>query len=117
MNFYVGNMFLVFSTMDLVWVLHISFIMFFLSIPVWPIKYLRYGVFAPVLLSTGWIIFDGCPLTRIQRDLNDEYFSKVLLQYLKPTITKEETARASYYILILVTTIGMIRLCPSVFSR
>lgn len=97
--------------MDPVWILHLSFIVFFLSIPIWPIKYLRYGVFAPLALATGWILFDGCPLTKIQRDLNDEYFSKVLLQYFIPDISKEATARATYYILILVVTIGMIRLC------
>ena len=34
----------------------------------------------PLTLSTIWIIFKGCPLTQIQEDLNDEYFSKVLLQ-------------------------------------
>lgn len=97
--------------MDLVWLLHLTFILFFLSIPFWPLRVLRFGVFMPLVLSTIWILFDGCPLTQIQRDLNDEYFSKVLLRYLFPNITNESAARASYYILILVVTVGMIRLC------
>ena len=98
--------------MDLLYILHVIFIVFFLSIPFWKLKYLKYGVYAPIILASIWIIFDGCPLTRIQEDLNDEYFSKVLLQNFIPNITKESTARASYYILLLVTVIGFIRLCP-----
>ena len=98
--------------MDLLYILHVTFIVFFLSIPFWKLKYLKYGVYAPIILASIWIIFDGCPLTRIQEDLNDEYFSKVLLQNFIPNITRESTARASYYILLLVTIIGFIRLCP-----
>lgn len=100
--------------MDLLYILHVSFIIFFMSIPFWKLKYLRYGIYAPIILATIWIIFDGCPLTKIQEDLNDEYFSKVLLQHFIPNISKESTARASYYILLLVTLIGCIRLCPNI---
>jgi hypothetical protein len=74
-------------------------------------------VFAPLELATVWIIFEGCPLTKIQEDLNDEYFSKVLLQNFIPNITRETSARFSYYILLLVTVVGMIRLCPSLFPK
>lgn len=96
---------------DILFWLHLLFLIFFLSIPFWPIRYLRWGVYFPVILATIWIIFDGCPLTRIQYNLNDEYFSRILLQYINPNITKEATARFSYYILLVVTIIGMNRLC------
>lgn len=99
--------------MDALYILHLTFIVFFLSIPFWKLKYLKYGVFMPLTLSTIWIIFKGCPLTQIQEDLNDEYFSKVLLQYFVPDITRETTARFSYYILLVVTVVSMLRLCPS----
>jgi hypothetical protein len=49
--------------MDYVFILHLVFILFFLSIPFWKLKYLRYGIYAPILLASIWIIFDGCPLT------------------------------------------------------
>jgi hypothetical protein len=98
--------------MDIVFLLHLLFIIFFLSIPFWKIKYLRYGVYAPITLATIWIIFNGCPLTQIQRDLNDEYFSRVLLKIFYPDISDETTVRISYYILLIVTLIGFIRLCP-----
>lgn len=103
--------------MDTLFILHLTFIIFFLSIPFWSLKYLKYGVFMPLLLETIWIIFKGCPLTKIQEDLNDEYFSKVLLQNFIPDITNETTARFSNYILLLVTVIGMIRLCPSLLIK
>ena len=103
--------------MDLLYILHVTFIVFFLSIPFWKLKYLKYGVYAPIILASIWIIFDGCPLTRIQEDLNDEYFSKVLLQNFIPNITKETTARFSYFILLFVTVIGMLRLCPSLLIK
>jgi hypothetical protein len=96
--------------------LHLIFIIFFLSVPFWPIKYLRYGVFTPIILATIWIIFNGCPLTYIQRDLNDEYFSRILLRYFIPNISNEATVRFSYYILICVTVLGFIRLCPKMFK-
>lgn len=104
--------------MDAIFTLHIIFILFFLSIPFWNLKYLRYGIYAPILLSTIWIIFDGCPLTKIQKDLNDEYFSRVLLRVFYPDISNEKTLRISYYILLLVTIIAYIRLCPknSIFN-
>jgi hypothetical protein len=93
--------------------LHLFFIIFFLSIPFWKIKYLRYGVYAPITLATIWIIFNGCPLTLIQKDLNDEYFSRVLLKVFYSNISDQTTVRISYYILLLVTMIGFIRLCPN----
>lgn len=103
--------------MDALFLLHLTFILFFLSVPFWPIKYLRYGVFTPLALATVWIVFDGCPLTFIQRDLNDEYFSRVLLKFFIPDITNETTSRFSYYILIFVTVVGFVRLCPNVILK
>jgi hypothetical protein len=98
--------------MDAIFILHLIFILFFLSIPFWNITYLRYGIFAPILLASIWIIFNGCPLTQIQKDLNDEYFSRVLLRIFYPDISNETTVRISYYILLLVTIISYVRLCP-----
>lgn len=97
---------------DQLFILHFIFVIFFLSIPFWPLKYLKYGVFTPLILATIWIIFLGCPLTKFQKLLNDEYFAQILLKPIFPNISKENTTRATHYILILVTVIGMVRLCP-----
>lgn len=95
--------------------LHLSFVIFFLSIPFWPLKYLKYGAFAPLILSTIWIIFLGCPLTRFQPYLNDEYFAQILLKPFFPNISKENTTRVTHYILILITVVCMVRLCPKLY--
>ena len=102
---------------DSLFILHLVFVIFFLSIPFWPIQYLIYGVFAPIILATIWVILDGCPLTKIQQGLNDEYFAQILLKPFRPNITKEQTTRFSYYILLLVTVISMIRLCPKIWAN
>lgn len=98
--------------MDVLYALHLTFVIFFLSIPFWSKKYLIYGLYAPILLATIWIIFDGCPLTKIQYNLNDEYFSRVLLEKFIPNVSKESASRFSYYILLCVTLISAIRICP-----
>lgn len=95
---------------DFLFWFHLSFVVFFLSIPFWPRPYLRYGVYAPLLLATIWILFEGCPLTNIDVRLNDEYFSQILLQPFIPDISKEATARFTYYILLVVTVVSMKRL-------
>jgi hypothetical protein len=97
--------------MDILFLVHLIIIIFVLSIPFWSINYLRYGVYIPLILSITWILFDGCPITLVQKDLNDEYFSRVFLRYIKPNITNQETARISYFILLVITYIGMYRLC------
>ena len=34
----------------------------------------------PLVLIINWFIFDGCPLTRIDINLDDKIFSQVLLE-------------------------------------
>lgn len=98
--------------LDQLFILHLTFVIFFLSIPFWPLKYLKYGVFAPFILETIWIIFKGCPLTKIQSFLNDEYFAQILLKPFFKDISKEQTTRFTHYLLLFITIISMIRICP-----
>lgn len=99
--------------MDILFWVHLLFILFVISIPFWKISYLRYGVYVPILLATIWIIYSGCPLTKMQQGISDDYFSRVLLQYIIPDISKEATTRFTYYVLLVVTWIGLYRLCRS----
>ena len=98
---------------DQLYIFHLAFVIFFLSIPFWPLRALRYGAYLPLILATIWIIFNGCPLTRFQKGLNDEYFSQALLKPFFPDITPTQTARATYYILIVVAYVAMWRLCTT----
>jgi hypothetical protein len=99
--------------MDLLSILHFIFILFVLSIPTWPIKYLKYGVYTPIILATIWIIFNGCPITHVQHEnqtISDKYFSKVLLKHIYPGISDETTLRIVHYVLLLVTVLGFYRI-------
>lgn len=97
--------------MDSLFWFHLVFVIVIVSIPFWSLSWLRYGIYIPLLLSTGWIIFDGCPLTRFDRALNDELFSQVLLKPFFPNIDKLQTTRVTHFILLVATFIGFMRLC------
>jgi len=103
--------------MDPVFALHLTFVIFFLSIPFWPQRYLIYGALAPITLATVWQVFRGCPLTHIQTNLNDEYFSSILIKPFIPNVTNEEVSRLTYWILLVVATIAFFRLCPQLWEK
>ena len=96
--------------MNIVYWLHLSFLIFFLTIPIWKVKYLKYLAYVPLILATIWIICGGCPLTHIQKDLNDELFSQALLKPIFPNITEMEVLRGSYFILILISVISFYKI-------
>ena len=81
--------------------LHLLFIIFFVTLPLYPIRYMYLIRWFPLLLIINWFIFDGCPLTRIDINLDDKIFSQVLLE---PAI-KLKRSRAeilTYIILFMV---------------
>ncbi len=98
--------------MDILFFIHgwLSFTL--LTIPSWPIQYLRYGVYIPLCISLIWIICDGCPLTHIQTNLTTNHFTKELLNPIFPNITTEYTDHINTFLLVLITVVGCIRLHP-----
>lgn len=97
--------------MDYIFWFHLLFVIIIISIPFWSIGWLKWGIWIPIGLSTGWIIFDGCPLTKFHRFLNDELFSQILLKPFFPQITKLQTTRITHFILLVATFISFKRLC------
>lgn len=89
---------------------HLAFLFFIVSIPFWPKKYLKYGVYIPLILTSIWVLFDGCPLTRFHYGLNDEVFAQVLMKPIFPDIDKVQTTRITYWILILITVVSFLKL-------
>ena len=63
--------------MDALFILHILLTTTLLSIPFWSVKYLQYGVYIPLIISIIWLLFNGCPLTKIQ-NIESESFVKEL---------------------------------------
>ena len=96
--------------MDFLYWFHLAIIIWFFSIPAWPLEYLEYGVYLPLALSAVWLIFDGCPLSRMQTGLQDGDFIYSIIKPVIPNITKEQTTRLCNFGLLLITVISMLRL-------
>jgi hypothetical protein len=97
-------------TMDLLYVLHLLIFLFICSIPFWNIKYLKVGVYIPIILVITWIIFNGCPLTKVQKNLHGDSFTKNLYKYIMPSITSNQANDVNTFTLLLITVIGFNRL-------
>lgn len=65
--------------MDLNSIIHIIFIVFFCSLPLFPDRYMYIIRWFPLILIGVWIIFEGCPLTIIDKNLTDKTFIQVLI--------------------------------------
>ena len=96
--------------MDVLYIIHLILTLLLFTIPFWPLNYLKYGVYIPLIISTIWVIFNGCPLTQIQTNLDSDNFTQEIFQYFIPDISSTFTEHINTFILILVTVIGFNRL-------
>ena len=80
--------------------LHFIFIVFFISLPFYPPKYMCIVRWIPLLLIINWFVFNGCPFTNIDKDLDDQIFSQVLV---KPFIELDRNrAEILTYIILFI---------------
>ena len=105
-NIYIYNA----QSMDLIYALHVLIFLFICSIPFWNVKYLKVGVYIPLILATIWIVFNGCPLTKVQKNLNGDDFTMSLYKHIMPNITSDQVNHANTFTLVLITVIGLNRL-------
>lgn len=96
--------------MDLLYALHLLIFLFICSIPFWNVKYLKVGVYIPIILVIIWIIFNGCPLTKVQKNLHGDSFTQNLYRYIMPSITSNQTNNVNTFTLLLITVVGLNRL-------
>ena len=96
--------------MDLLYALHLLIFLFICSIPFWNVKYLKVGVYIPIILVIIWIIFNGCPLTKVQTNLHGDSFTQNLYKHIMPSITSNQTNNVNTFTLLLITVIGLNRL-------
>lgn len=93
--------------MDILYAVHLLILLVMISIPLWPPPYLNYGVYLPVILSATWVIFNGCPLTAIQSNIEGENFTREIYSYIIPNISEKRADYITTFILILITTLCM----------
>lgn len=90
--------------------LHFLIFGFIVSIPFWPIAYLRYGVYVPIVISIIWVTFNGCPLTKVQTNLSSNSFTTEVYKYCMPNISIKDAKHINTFALLLITIIGFHRL-------
>lgn len=96
--------------MDLLYAIHLCIVGLVLTIPIQPIRFLRYSVYVPLALSIVWIVFQGCPISKNQPDLNGDSFTTDIYSKIIPNITVQTAEHINTFALILITTVGFYRL-------
>ena len=98
--------------MNWLYITHILVTVMILSIAFWPCRYLRHGVYLPLLISASWLLFDGCPLTIVsQSDTVRKTFTRDLLEHLFDIkLTEIQVGHLLTFLYLLVTVIGFHRL-------
>lgn len=97
--------------MDLNSIVHMLFIIFFVLLPLYPAKYMYILRWIPLALLINWFIFEGCPLTMIDKNLNDEGFIEAIV---KPFIT---LSRKRIEILTYIFLFVIFLLCDRKYYR
>jgi len=96
--------------MDLLFFLHLLLSLSIFTIPFWPIRYLKYGVFIPLFISATWILFDGCLLSKLHR-IDSSSFTQNILRFFIPKASSRLSEHLNTFILLLITIISLYRLC------
>jgi hypothetical protein len=95
--------------MEVLILIHILFTISLFTIPFWPIEFLKYGIYIPLLVSIIWLICDGCPLSKLHGTETNSY-SQDLLKKLNPNVSEKFADNLNTFILIAITLIAFIRL-------
>jgi hypothetical protein len=95
--------------MDILFWVHVFLTLSLITIPFWPIKYLEYGVYIPLLLSIIWIIFNGCPFSILHK-VDSSSFSQDILRFFIPKASDKLTEHVNTFLLIFITFSGFYRL-------
>jgi len=91
-------------------VLHLILNLLVLSIPFWPREWLKFGIWIPFALAVTWLLFDGCPLSHAQEDLQGQAFTHELLQRVWPSLTESRFDQLSTVVLVGITLAAGLRL-------
>jgi len=97
--------------MDIVLLFHLLLIATFYSIPFWPYEYLQYGIYIPLIITIIWIIFGGCPLSKMHSISNkDGEFSIDILRIFYPNADSNLARNINAFSLVLITLISVNKL-------
>tara|TARA_B100001094_G_C18190290_1_gene806692 strand:+ start:1004 stop:1306 length:303 start_codon:yes stop_codon:yes gene_type:complete len=84
-------------------ILHLIIVVLFLSLPLFPSKYMYYLRWIPFILILIWFIFDGCPLTNIDKTLNNQGFIYVIVNpFIKLSNTRIDVLTYLFLFIIFI---------------
>ena len=95
--------------MDFWYFVHILILVCILSIPLWPLNYLKYGVYIPLFITTLWLLFGGCPLTTLHENSSNSFIHHLFNKYISH-VSVNFVDNLSTFLLIFITVIGFVRL-------
>lgn len=84
--------------------LHVLVLLTIISVPLWPIKYLQYGVYIPLIITFTWFAFGACPLTDADPEL--DHFTHHLASNFIDGVSVETVDNALIFTMVLVTFLG-----------
>lgn len=91
--------------------IHLFIVAVIFSIPLWPLRLLKYGVFIPSALALVWLVFNGCPISFAQPELEGKSeFTYDVFKRVVPGITKQQTDHFLTAYLIIATLVSSMRL-------
>jgi hypothetical protein len=97
-----------------IFVLHIILILFLLSFPAWPIKYVHYGIYIPFAISAVWLLFGSCPITHLHEGSDSsETMTHRIYKMVWPDITQSTTSHINVFGLLGITLLGHYRIVSS----
>lgn len=75
---------------NLLYYLHFLVPIFMITIPLFPISYLKYAIIFPTILHLIWTIFNGCPWTKLHATNDDEHFILDIARNFFPTLSRRQ---------------------------
>lgn len=90
------------------YVAHFLIVVAIASIPVWPLSWLRVGVYIPAALSLLWLLCNGCPITHAKPKIETNFVHDLLSSFISITENQSNHLVAAH--LILTTLVAAARL-------
>jgi len=90
--------------------IHYLIILFFISLPLYPVNILKYIYFVPIILPLLWIIYGNCPITDLDRKTNQSNFIHSLFLKVFPKITIKMSDHIITFILVLIVILSSLKI-------
>lgn len=81
--------------------LHVLILLMIISVPLWPARYLTFGVYIPLAITFMWLVFGACPLTDADPEL--EHFTHHLVSNFVDGVSVETVDNALIFTMVLIT--------------